>query len=94
MDALLPPKWTCSDNVWDLSRCDICRVISLSPRFIGFICKYIPRRLKNEIYDTSLTLYFKVFMFRTRRDQHKGTGESSKSGERYQPSLLVILTSF
>lgn len=27
MDVLLPPKWSCSDNVWDLSRCDICFIV-------------------------------------------------------------------
>lgn len=51
MDVLLPPKWTCSDNVWDLSRCDICLAVSLFPRFIGFVYKYNPYDLRR-LYDT------------------------------------------
>jgi len=28
VDALLPPKWTCSENVWDTSRCSIIIIIT------------------------------------------------------------------
>ncbi|XP_057993562.1 B3 domain-containing transcription repressor VAL1 isoform X2 [Hevea brasiliensis] len=31
-DALLPPKWTCSDNVWDSSRCSCSAPEEMSPK--------------------------------------------------------------
>ncbi|OMO83005.1 hypothetical protein CCACVL1_11620 [Corchorus capsularis] len=32
VDVLLPPKWTCSDNVWDTSRCSCSAPEEISPK--------------------------------------------------------------
>ncbi|GMJ14859.1 VIVIPAROUS1/ABI3-LIKE2, VP1/ABI3-LIKE 2, HSI2-like 1 [Hibiscus trionum] len=39
IDVLLPPKWTCSDNVWDSSRCACSAPEEISPKELENILK-------------------------------------------------------
>ncbi|GFY81683.1 HSI2-like 1 [Actinidia rufa] len=38
-DILLPPKWTCPDNIWDHSRCSCSAPDELSPRELEYLLK-------------------------------------------------------
>ncbi|KAL7264167.1 hypothetical protein ACSBR1_002174 [Camellia fascicularis] len=35
VDVLLPPKWTCLDNIWDLSRCSCSAADEMNPNELG-----------------------------------------------------------
>ncbi|KAF5954563.1 hypothetical protein HYC85_007419 [Camellia sinensis] len=35
VDILLPPKWTCLDNIWDLSRCSCSAADEMNPNELG-----------------------------------------------------------
>ncbi|XWS74447.1 hypothetical protein CRYUN_Cryun02cG0216900 [Craigia yunnanensis] len=51
IDILLPPKWTCSDNVWDSSRCSCSAPEEISQKLLENLLK-VGRDLKQKILES------------------------------------------
>ncbi|TKY47263.1 B3 domain-containing transcription repressor VAL1 [Spatholobus suberectus] len=56
VDALLPPKWTCSENVWDSSRCSCSAPEELSSRELDNLLKTNKDFKKRQIVENSKSI--------------------------------------